>query len=293
MHDRIAGEADFRHRWIRLVAGRRPDVRTRFEAGRIDCAGLQLRYQGRTPVAALQQLAWEEAIFCRPCWQLYLALPPRDLAGLSTIAAEVRTSGIIWTRVASEFVRVIETLRAAGFEPLLEMTNLEMPLAKWRPSMTITNIETRLAMSRDAAAVGRIAAHMFSQDRFHVDPKIAPRLADKAQRVWAYNSVLGKVADQVLVSVDEGRISGFHALKWLETPQGRVGLTVLMGVDAAHRGRGIGRALLVAGLIALQRGWACQAWVRTESANIAATQLYQEAGFRPRLRFWYLRKLNV
>jgi ribosomal protein S18 acetylase RimI-like enzyme len=293
MHNQIAGDTDFRRRWACLVAGRRPDVRTRFEAGRIDCTEHELRYRGRALVATLQKLTWEKTIFRRPCWQLYLALPPCDLAGLRAVAEEVRSPGITWTRVASEHVRAIETLRATCFEPLLEMTNLEMPLVRWRPLATDTDIQIRLATPRDAAAVGRIAARMFSQDRFHVDPKIAARLADKAHRVWAHNAVLGKAADQTIVSVNDGRISGFHALKWLETPQGRVGLTVLIGIAATQRGRGIGKALLVAGLSALQRGAARQAWVRTESANTVATQLYQAAGFHPRSRFWYLRRFNV
>ena len=133
---------------------------------------------------------------------------------------------------------------------------------------------------------------MFSKDRFHVDPHIEGHLADRAHAEWARNSVLGKVADRTLIAVEGKQVAGFHALKWLGTKRDRVGLTVLIGVAAAYRGRGLGKALLVAGLDALRKGGAQQAWVRTESANTAAVQLYQAAGFTSANSFWYLRRFN-
>jgi ribosomal protein S18 acetylase RimI-like enzyme len=283
-------QAGFRSRLARILGGQRPDARTRFEAGRV--AIQQLFVQGKTLIATLENLIWEETVFRRPCWQLHLGLAPQDITGIQFVTHAIHQRGIIWTRVASEHAVAIEELRSAGFEPILEMINLNRPLTRRRLSPPATKIEIRQAGKRDADAVAEIARRLFSKDRFHADPRIAPRLADKAHEEWARNSVLGKVADQTLVAVDADRIAGFHALKWLQTPRGRVGLTVLIGISEEYRGRGVGKALLGAGLLTLQEGGAKQAWVRTESGNSPATRLYESFGFLQQTRFWYLRRFN-
>ena len=288
----IAGLNSFRHRLLWMVAGNRPDARTRFEVSRGAFAEHQVFRHGRSLVATLQRLDWEETIFGLPCWHFHLGTAPADTVGLQTVAASVQPPGIIWTRIASEHTAAMRALRKQGFERLLEMTNLQMPFAHWQPSAIKAASCIRRATPRDAAALGRIAGRMFSQDRFHADCCIERRRADCAHAEWARNAALGKVADQTLVALDGNHLAGFHALKWLDTPRGRVGLTVLIGVSAACQGRGLGRALLLSGLAALQRGGARWAWVRTESSNAAATRLYEAAGFVPQTTFWYLRKYN-
>jgi GNAT superfamily N-acetyltransferase len=283
-------QAGFRSRLARMLGGQRPDARTRFEAGRV--AIQQPLVHGKTLVATLQKLSWEEMVFSCPCWQLHLGMAPQDIMGIQFVTRSIHQHGIIWTRVASEHTVVMKALRYAGFEPILEMINLNRMLARRRLSPPSMKIEIRQAGKRDADAVGELAGRIFSKDRFHADPRIAPRLADKAHEEWARNSVLGKVADQTLVAVDADRIAGFHALKWLQTPRGKVGLTVLIGIAEPYRGQGIGKALLCAGLLVLQKGGAKQAWVRTEAGNSAATQLYESFGFLQQTRFWYLRRFN-
>ncbi|MGD0650537.1 MAG: GNAT family N-acetyltransferase [Verrucomicrobiia bacterium] len=288
-----AAQAGFRSRLARMLGGQRPDARTRFEAGCVAVQHHQPFVQGKALIAMFQNLAWEETIFHCPCWQLHLGLAPQDTTGIQFVTCAIHQRGIIWTRVASEHAVAIGALCCAGFEPILEMINLDRPLTQRRLSPPPTKIEIRQARKRDADAVAEIARRMFSKDRFHADPRIAPRFADQAHQEWARNSVLGKVADQTLVAVDADRIAGFHALKWLQTPRGRVGLTVLIGIAEAYRGRGVGKALLGAGLLTLQEGGAKQAWVRTEAENSTATRLYESFGFRPQTQFWYLRKFNL
>lgn len=61
--------------------------------------------------------------------------------------------------------------------------------------------------------------------------------------------------------------------------EGRPGLIEPLAVHPAHRGRGIGRALTVAGAAALRELGASSALVATPSSNAAAVAAYRAAGF--------------
>lgn len=275
--------AAFRYRLARVLGGHRPDERTRFETGRLDFSDHILIVHGRRLVATLQPLAWEETIFRRPCWQLHLTLP--------AMLPALTQPGIIWTRAAGE-TNLIAALRDGGFAPVAEMANLAMSLTRRIPAVEISGLTIRPALRSEADPVAGIARRMFHADRFHTDPEIPRRFADRAHVEWARNCVRRQVADQTLVAIVANRVVGFHALKWLATPRGPVGLTVLIGLAASARGRGVGKALLAAGLAALRAGGATRAWVRTETANVAAVRLYESFGFHAQAKFWYLRKIN-
>jgi len=59
--------------------------------------------------------------------------------------------------------------------------------------------------------------------------------------------------------------------------QGRIGL---IAVADGHQGKGLGRALVLAGLDFFRSAGCCQVNVATQSANIPAQRLYQAEGFR-------------
>ena len=65
---------------------------------------------------------------------------------------------------------------------------------------------------------------------------------------------------------------------WSAGP-GRPGLIEPMGVHADHRGRGLGRAVTLAGLAALRELGASSALVATPSSNAGAVATYVSAGF--------------
>lgn len=85
-----------------------------------------------------------------------------------------------------------------------------------------------------------------------------------------------------LIAESGGRIVGFH---WTKVhPEDRLspealGEVYVLGIDPAHHGRGLGRALTVAGLSHLRSRGLFTAMLYVDQANSAALRLYQSLGF--------------
>ncbi|MBW2618019.1 MAG: GNAT family N-acetyltransferase [Deltaproteobacteria bacterium] len=94
-----------------------------------------------------------------------------------------------------------------------------------------------------------------------------------------------------------GRLCGYCWLKIAPAvnalqvkSQGRV---QMLGVDPDHRNRGIGLAVLIAGLARLKEKGIGQAILTVDGRNRAALSLYRSAGFEARSRIiWYEKRLS-
>jgi mycothiol synthase len=76
-------------------------------------------------------------------------------------------------------------------------------------------------------------------------------------------------------------------------PSVRKGRIHMLGVDPDHRGKGIGRELMMAGLIRLRNRGLRVAELTVDSQNKAAYALYQSLGFEVQARtLWYERVIN-
>ncbi len=81
----------------------------------------------------------------------------------------------------------------------------------------------------------------------------------------------GKVSAYVVVAIDEANTEQF-GLKW-----GRI---ISLVVDPEYQGKGMGKALVRAGLEWLSRKGAVYAEVLTDQNNVAAQRAYEANGFR-------------
>lgn len=81
----------------------------------------------------------------------------------------------------------------------------------------------------------------------------------------------------LMVLAPDGRCAGF-CLFWLD-PANRVGLFEPVGVHPDFHRRGLGTAVVIAGLQRMQAAGMAQATVLSESENPAAQRLYQALGF--------------
>lgn len=71
------------------------------------------------------------------------------------------------------------------------------------------------------------------------------------------------------------------------------GFIRMMGVDPSYHGRGLGRAILVAGINCLQRRGMTTIELSVDSRNSGAKRLYQSVGFkRSGTTLWYQRRLG-
>jgi len=137
-------------------------------------------------------------------------------------------------------------------------------------------IET--ASRDDTLAIEEIAGNCFTFSRFHLDPAIGLDRANEVKRQWARNACVGR-ASIVYVARQQGHVTGFLAVLENKSSEREDAIIDLVGVDAAHQGRGVGRAL--SGMFVEQwQGRADRLRVGTQISNIPAMRLYESIGFR-------------
>ncbi len=121
----------------------------------------------------------------------------------------------------------------------------------------------------DAAEWARIHNLAFSAE-FTFERFDAERTADE-MRLPGARAVVGETPD--------GRVAGFC---FTHTADATKGCVQSLAVDPSHRGRGLGRALLVAGLRALAGEGRSGVELSVEGGNTVAQALYRSVGFRVR-----------
>jgi ribosomal protein S18 acetylase RimI-like enzyme len=106
-----------------------------------------------------------------------------------------------------------------------------------------------------------------------------PGLFDQEIRTDLAAEFLADPRHHLIAAIEEGVIVGFVSALHYVHPDKRAQLWINeVGVAAAYRNRGIGKAMLVEAL-SLARDLGCkEAWVLTEDDNEAAKALYASAG---------------
>ncbi len=112
--------------------------------------------------------------------------------------------------------------------------------------------------------------------RFRADPRIPDAWTDALYRLWMQTSLSRERADDVLGYVEDDELCGFYTVRVVEG-EGEGNLE-LFAVDAPMRGRGIGTALLAAGLRWMHAREITRATVTTQLGNPACT-LYRACGY--------------
>ncbi|HEY8504748.1 MAG TPA: GNAT family N-acetyltransferase [Gemmataceae bacterium] len=138
----------------------------------------------------------------------------------------------------------------------------------------------------DVPDLRQIAAASHTDSRFFADGRFDPRRCGEMYAVWVANSCAG-AADAVWVADVAGRAVGYCTLHRRDGGIGEIGL---FAVAESHRGKGLGKALLVRGLRQFAEWGVGEVRVVTQGRNRAARHLYERVGFAERLRqVWYHR----
>jgi ribosomal protein S18 acetylase RimI-like enzyme len=148
--------------------------------------------------------------------------------------------------------------------------------------MTVT---IRPASTADVRTMGRLGAVLV---RTHHDFDAARFIAATPQTEHGYGSYLGSQLGNpdivVLVAEDGGEVLGytFAGVEGYDymSLRGPAGVLYDIVVDPAHRGRGVGRALLDATLEELKTRGAPRVVLSTAERNEPAQRLFARAGFR-------------
>lgn len=138
--------------------------------------------------------------------------------------------------------------------------------------------EVEIATTADVAEVADLAGRCFTFSRFHADRRVGSDSANAVKREWARNSCLGRAAVVYVIRL-AGCVTGFLAVLKRESRAGSEAIIDLIGVDAAHQGKGYGR-VLTERFVRDWQGRAKRLSVGTQAANIPALRLYESLGFR-------------
>lgn len=140
----------------------------------------------------------------------------------------------------------------------------------------------------DGAALERLVAEMQDYER-GIDPRLLPGAEMAAAYTEAMVTGAAARAGVILVAEVGGALAGFVALQAevrdeeLDQPPGTYALVSDLAVTAAHRGRGIGGALLRAAEEHARRQGATELRIAVLADNAVARGLYVASGFRPYL----------
>lgn len=141
----------------------------------------------------------------------------------------------------------------------------------------------RPASSDDIVTLLPLARTAHRDSRFFVDPHLPADRCKDLFGTWLHNSFHG-FADVVLVAEDEGQPCGYVTVSKAE----RKTTIGLIGVSEAHRGKGIGRALVNAAIQWCHQAQIDTMEVITQGQNIAAQRLYQSVGMKTRsMKPWF------
>ncbi len=176
----------------------------------------------------------------------------------SRVARDAETLGGLLVSERVTFARSV----SRDWNPRVRSANSALKVETWRGT---TPTPEMIQLARDA---GRYS-------RFRLDPKIPTKVFEKIYDAWIINSLNGKIADEVMVTLDGSTVSG---LVTVGRKNGRADIG-LLAVCARSRGRGLGKALVEASLDWAVRHDISDAQVVTQGANVGACRLYESCGY--------------
>jgi mycothiol synthase len=198
--------------------------------------------------------------------------------GTAMVTAAVDEAGAdtrFWAHGNLESARA--TAAALGFKPVRELWQMRRSLTGLPPATMPAGITLRTyAGPGDDGELLRVNNAAFS---WHPEQGgwTPDDLAERRAEPWFD-------AEGLFLAVDEttGRLAGFHWTK-VHLDQPGLGEVYVVGVDPSAQGRGLGRALTLAGLHHLAARLSGQAdptaLLYTEADNAAAVRTYQRLGF--------------
>lgn len=182
---------------------------------------------------------------------------------------------LIYAKVPTDSIRSIHWLEGQDFRLVDTGITLQREvLNQGQRLLTTKGFCVRFAMPADKAGVIAIARRVFSQSRFHLDPKISNSTANKIKADWAGNFFKGKRGDHMIVVECERNIVGFLQL----LHQGDALVIDLIATDDSVRGQGIGRAMVAYAEESISD--VAQVVLGTQLANQGALNFYHSLDFR-------------
>ena len=249
---------------------------------------------------------------CGSSLELEASLVPWDIAAFGFRVAQIHRLSIgnpdVAAREYSQFQSWLD-------EGAVRLTSCRLPHGQLRESMFIEGRQFRFvemvmhptiaalqslaipeddltivpATASDIPALQALAGRSFKHERYHVDPRLDPRLADERYSRWVATSL--NDPPQRLLKVTDG--NNLIALFITERRQSDEVYWHLTAISPEFQGRGYGRRVWRA-MLKMHQAEGCSRVTTTVSArNVAALNLYGQLGFRllpPEMTFHWLRE---
>lgn len=234
----------------------------------------------------INYLTWDSQFFERHIGQL--AHPPKDQAGWTAVDADAHKQGLdcVYLLVEIQETAAVVAAQQAGFR----MVDIRMTLSREITGETFAIPELppgaslRPANADDLPTLQAIARQSHTDTRFFSDTHFDPARSAEMYAVWIA-SYLEEAANVIVWTVvQDGAAQGYLTCR-VTGQSGRIGL---VGLAPRARGKGLGMALLMAGLDWFASQGARQVEVVTQGKNLPAQRLYQRGGFRSaHLQLWF------
>ena len=242
-------------------------------------------------IVSWQRLAWDSAVFKKDVGRIEHLILSEDITlgegkiVIQSLLRRWRKCGLkyIVIRIPAVLVKTINILERKGFE-IVDGVNKQIFTLRERDFEVprIRGISIVSFQKKHESMVVKLS-NAFYLDRFHSDPLVEKRVADKVHRQWVLNSCRG-LADQIFVASSGQKIVGFITCK-IDTQAKKyfdlgLGIIVLVAVDQNFRNRGIAKALTLRSLNWFKSRNMQVAEIGTQIHNMAATNAYLSVGFR-------------
>lgn len=189
-----------------------------------------------------------------------------------------QAAALYFSRVDTSRVGMVVQLSSAGFcvvEVSVQFDMANGSHSSWADPMGPLVSEI---LPDQHQRVLEIAASCFCYSRFHLDPWVPDKIANRIKHDWVLNYIRKKRGERLLVASLDGRPVGFLAVLMSVSDGKRVGIIDLMGVSKAFQHQGVGKAL-VQSFFRQYQDQCDDLQVGTQAANIPSIRLYQSMGF--------------
>jgi GNAT superfamily N-acetyltransferase len=211
---------------------------------------------------------------------------PLDQERLRAVDAWAADNAIdcLFYLAASDDIPSVHVAEGGGFRCMDARIDFECRTRRVDPPPRV-----RSGRPDDVDPLREIARRSHDITRFYADPGFPDERCGELYDLWLVNSFHG-FADEVLVLEVDGRAAGYvtcHA-------KGDTGSIGLIGVEAAERGRGLGRTLVLGAIDWSAKRGLERMTVATQGRNLAAQRAFEAGGFRTEsvglwFHKWYLR----
>jgi ribosomal protein S18 acetylase RimI-like enzyme len=222
---------------------------------------------------------WLSALFDYPVFQVRPGAAAGGDAGAAlTQHARSQPRAFYFAKVGVAEVATVASLSRAGMSVVDVSVTFGIAARSTAPVEVLpAGIDIREARDADSAAVLDIAETSFRYSRFHLDPLIPNRLANRIKREWIASYLARRRGECLWVATVEGRPAAFLAVIGADDQGLRLKIIDLIAVAPSFQKKGIGRAL-VRFFLARYAASCDRLRVGTQIANVPSCRLYEAAG---------------